>query len=46
MASSVMRTLVPNPLVDFLSVYLDVLWRIDSDANLIAFHAENGHRYV
>ena len=46
MASSVTRALMPNPLVDFLSVYLDVLWRIDSDANLSAFHAENGHRDV
>jgi hypothetical protein len=37
MASRLMRALLPNPLVDFLSVNLDVLWRIDSDTNLSAF---------
>ena len=46
MANLAMRALPRNPLVDFLSVNLDVPWRIDSDTNLSAFHAENGHRDV
>ena len=37
---AVMRTLFPSPLVDFLSVNLDVPWRIDSDTNLSASYAE------
>src|SRR5271169_6148201 len=36
-----MQVLLPNPGVNFLSVNLHVLWRLDSDTNLISFHAEN-----
>ncbi len=32
-----MQVLLPNPVVNFLSVNRHVLWRIDSDTNLISF---------
>jgi hypothetical protein len=44
--SSVSRALLPNPLVDLLPVHFHVFWRIDSDTNLSASHAENSHRDV
>ena len=35
-----------NAVIYFLSVNFDIVWRGDSDANLVTFNAENSDNYI